>query len=87
MYGLYVQDNKDEHMMKKYDVEIEKGAKTKRNHSSQPASSGGHHHTKTLTDDLHQPGLLYFGLSKRVGDRHSCKNVQARPCYFSSWLF
>ena len=43
--------------------------------------------TKTLTDDLHQPGSFSFGLSKRVGDRHSCKNVQARPCYFSSWLF
>ena len=42
--------------------------------------------TKALTDDLHQPGSLYFGLSKRVGDRHSCKNVQTRPCYFSSWL-
>ena len=40
------QDDKDEHMMKKYDVE--KRAKTKRNHSSQPASSGGHHQYQGL---------------------------------------
>ena len=33
--------------------------------------------TKTLTDDLDQPGSLSFGLSKRVGDRHSCRRVRA----------
>ena len=41
--------------------------------------------TKALTDDLHQDRFLLVSAKESVIGIVA-KNVQARPCYFSSWL-